>query len=34
MPNPFNELAVVERPALELLDELGWTVVSAKDLSG
>lgn len=31
MRNPFNELAVVERPALDLLAELGWTVVSATE---
>ncbi len=31
MPTPFSEVAVVERPALELLAELGWTVVSARE---
>ncbi len=31
MPNPFNESAVVEQPALELLAELGWTVVNASE---
>jgi type I restriction enzyme R subunit len=31
MPNPFSEVALVERPALELLAELGWTVVSAAE---
>jgi type I restriction enzyme R subunit len=31
MANPFNEFEAVERPALKLLDELGWTVVSASE---
>lgn len=31
MANPFNELAVVEQPALDLLAELGWMVVSASE---
>ncbi len=31
MQNPFNELAVVEQPALDLLADLGWTVVSATE---
>ena len=29
MPSPYTEGGLVERPALELLEELGWTVVSA-----
>ncbi len=28
-PSPFTEAALVERPALELLANLGWTVVNA-----
>ncbi len=28
-PQPYSEDALVERPALDLLEELGWTVVSA-----
>ncbi len=31
MRSPFNELAVVEQPALDLLAELGWTVLSASE---
>jgi type I restriction enzyme R subunit len=29
MPSPYTEGGLVERPALELLEELGWTVVNA-----
>jgi type I restriction enzyme R subunit len=29
VPSPYTEGALVERPALELLEQLGWTVVSA-----
>jgi type I restriction enzyme R subunit len=29
MPSPYTETGLVERPALELLDQLGWTVVNA-----
>ena len=28
-PRRYTELELVERPALELLSELGWTVVDA-----
>ena len=31
MPNSYGELALVEQPALDLLAELGWTVVSATE---
>jgi type I restriction enzyme R subunit len=29
MPSPYTEAGLVERPALELLDQLGWTVLNA-----
>ena len=29
MPSPYTEGGLVEQPALELLEELGWTVVDA-----
>ena len=29
MPSPYTEGGLVERPALELLEQLGWTVVNA-----
>src|SRR6202034_2726955 len=29
MPSPYTESGLVERPALELLEQLGWTVVNA-----
>ena len=29
MPSPYTEGGLVERPALELLEQLGWTVVDA-----
>jgi type I restriction enzyme, R subunit len=29
MPSPYTEGGLVEQPALELLDQLGWTVVNA-----
>ena len=29
MPSPYTEGGLVEQPALELLEELGWTVVNA-----
>src|ERR1700712_6072092 len=29
MPSPYTEGGLVEQPALELLEQLGWTVVNA-----
>ena len=31
MTSPFSEVELVERPAMELLASMGWTVVDATD---